>query len=279
MIAQDASVLRVSAYVPVVFALLVFARPACAGDMEMVWDAIADGRPLEAQAALREASAADPRTRRLAETVLALARSPLPEGRLDALETTLTDLTQGDDSIAALALYLRGRIAQVHRLRPDYPRAATIYRELAERFPGSHWAQLGRVKLGLLLLHALPEPVGPAARVSAAEEVLVGINEPALRRDLQLQIAHAALMFGEPLDTVLPHLIAADETGGLLGIVAEDLVIQIGELSLRAGHRAQGTAYLQRFLDEFPAHPRRFNIEQRLAEVAGGGGLASEDAP
>ncbi len=246
-----------------------FVGGARASGLGEVWESLARSQSTEAQAALRAADRADARERRLAEVVIVLSRPPVAEGKLVELQGALAVLAQGDDEIAALALYLQARVQQVHLLRPDYGRAAEYYRELARRHSASHWAQLGLVKLGLLTLHALPEPGEPETRLAAATALLEGIRNPALRRDLQLQIGQAALDFGRPEAEALPYLIAAEATGGLLGIVAEDLLIQIGELSLRTGRIAQGRAYLEKFLREFPVSSRCFTVERRLAEVAG----------
>lgn len=241
------------------------------------WEQIARSRSPEARLELKRSGLDGTREQRLAEAVYLLARPPVAEGKLPGLEATLVDLAQGDDEIAALAWYLRARLQQVHRLRPDYPQAAAIYRELAGRHPASHWAQLGLVKLGLLTLHALPEPADPAGRVAAAAALLEGIREPALRRDLHLQIGLAALDFERPLAEVLPHLMAAEAVGGLHGIVAEDLLIQIGELSLRSGQTGPGRDYLQKFLHTYPTNSRRYSVEQRLAGLeAGAGGGAGQ---
>lgn len=253
---------------------LVFAGGLRASDLEVMWDHVARSRTTEAQVEFRRTGAADARERVLAGAVITLARPPVAEGRLAALQAELAGLARDDDEIAALALYLQARVQQVHLSRPDYPRAAALYRELARRWPDSHWAQLGLVKLGLLTLYALPEPAEPVARLAAAEALLSGIGERALRRDLQLQLGQAALDFGRPPEEALPHLIAAEAAGGLLGVVAEDLLIQAGELSLRAGRVAAGRAYLEKFLREFPAASRRFTVEQRLAGLPAG-----EDAP
>jgi tetratricopeptide (TPR) repeat protein len=181
----------------------------------------------------------------------------------------LERLANGSDPRAPLAYYLRARLWQCHQLRPGYPRAMALYRELAQRYPRNHWAQLGLVKLGLIQLYALAEPADPAVRLTQVGAVLDGITEPALRRDLELQIGWAGLFYERPLDEVLPHLIAADQVGGLLGITPEDLVLQIGELSARAGHREQARRYLERFLREFPTNIRCYNVRQRLAEITG----------
>ena len=136
-----------------------------------------------------------------------------------------------------------------------------------ERWPGSHWAQLGLVKLGLVKLFALTEPLDVGQRFAEVDALLSQIEEPTLRRDLQLQMGWAGLFHQRALDDVLPYLIEADKVGGMLGITPEDLLIQIGELSFRAGHLAQAKSYFERFLREVSSNTKRFNVRQQLAAV------------
>jgi len=234
--------------------------------MDTVWSYAASNQPLEAKAALDDVETVDERTKTLAEAVLAMARPPLSEGDWAKIEPMLAQLAQGDDEIAAQALYLQARMHQVQKTTPDYARAEALYDELARRWPESHWAQLGFVKLGFVKLFA-NDAAAPRARIAAAEVLLAMLTEPALRRDLQLQIGWAALEYGFSLDDVLPHLIAADAVGGLMGITPEDLVIQIGELSFRAGHLAQAKHYFERFFAEFPTSTRIYNVRQRMNEL------------
>lgn len=252
-------------------------QPGMAG----IWGLVADHQSQEARIALQRlpAGASDPRERTLAGVVLVLARPPLPEGQWAGLDQALAEIATGEDDLAAQALYLRARLRQVHVARPDHGQAVEFYRELARRRPGSHWAQLGLVKLGLIWLYALPEPADPAVRLAAVAELLPDITEPALRRDLHLQLGWAGLFHGRPLTEVLPHLIAADDVGGFLGITAEDLVLQIGELSLRAGRRDQARQYLERFLRDYPTTIRRYNVQQRLRELEERPGAAKRLTP
>ncbi|MFZ9681757.1 MAG: hypothetical protein ACO3DQ_00920 [Cephaloticoccus sp.] len=234
---------------------------------EDVWLLAAGNQPLEAGAALERVDAMNPRARALAEAVLAMARPPLSDGDWARIEPVLAQLAQGDDAVAAQALYLQARMHQAQKVEPDLARATGLYRELDRRWPGSHWAQLGLVKLGLVTLYAGEESTNPRDQIAAAEALLAKVAEPALRRDLQLQIGWAALYFGLPLDEVLPHLQAADAVGGLMGITPEDLVIQLGELSLRAGRYADARHYFERFFAEYPTSTRTYNVRQRLREV------------
>lgn len=253
----------VSGWIGLADALPAGVRP----ELAEVWDLVADHQPQEAQAALRQMAGSGTREQVLAGVVLVLARPPVAEARLPELDALLAGLAGGEDDVAAEAWYLRARLWQVHAARPDYVRAGESFLELARRWPGSHWAQLGLVKLGLIRLFAPPDPADPEVRLAGAAELLGGITEPALRRDLHLQIGWAGLFYERPLEEILPHLLAADRVGGLMGITAEDLVLQIGELSLRAGRHGQARAYFERFLREYPTTIRRYNVQQRLAEL------------
>jgi hypothetical protein len=180
----------------------------------------------------------------------------------------LTELSQGDDEIGAAAEYLRARLYQLHYSEPDYPKAAALFAALAERRPQSHWAQLGLVKLAMLKLYVLPDSTAPDAhRLAPAEALLPQIHEPLLQRDLQLQIGQAGVVLKQPLAAFLPHLVAADRIGGIPGTAHEDLTVQIGVLSLRAGLPAQAKEYFERYLQEFPHNLRAFAIKLQLQEA------------
>ncbi len=141
-------------------------------------------------------------------------------------------------------------------------------RELAVRHPDSHWAQLGLVKLGLLLLYALPEPSAPPERIAAATALLARIHEEKLQRDLHLQIAQAGTFYEQPLDMVLAHLIEVNRIGGLVGQVPEDLAIELGELSLRAGRYAESRKYFEAYLRDFTPNLRSVTVRRRLQDLA-----------
>ncbi len=237
-------------------------------DLTQVWKNLADSQNTTAQAMLASLPPDGSRARLLATAVVQMAHQPVTEEMLRSAEADLVVVAQGDDEVAALAGYLRARLYQVHFQKTDYTRAAELYRELARRQPQNHWARLGLMKLGLLTLFALPEPAEPVARLRAVEALLPAIAEPALQRDLNLQLGRAAVLYERPVEETLVYLKAVDRVGGLVGLVAEDLVSQLGELSLRAGRPADAKVYFQRFLRDFPTNNRSFNVEQKLARIA-----------
>jgi hypothetical protein len=229
-----------------------------------VWRDVADSKLPEAELQLSAAPKGDARKVRLTEVVIGMGRPPISRQDFDQYQRVLAELAAGRDELANLALYLEARLFQVHAVTPDYAQAEALYLALAVRSAGSHWAQLGLVKVGLIRLYALATPTVPADRLASVEALLGRIAEPALKRDLQLQIGWAGLHYGRPLDEILPHLIAAEAAGGLMGITPENLVLQIGELSFRSGKVSQARAYFGRFLAEYPTSIRRYNVEQRL---------------
>lgn len=183
-------------------------------------------------------------------------------------EQLLVQLIDGDDEIAEQAAYLQARIYQLHLKQPDYPKAAELYRALAARRPQSHWAQLGLVKLALLKLYVLPDSTAAGAdRLAPAEALLPQIHEPLLQRDLHLQIGQAGVILKQPLPRFVPHLEAAARAGGIAGTAGEDLVIQVGELSYRAGFLRQARDYFERYLKEYPTNVRAYAATQRIAEI------------
>jgi tetratricopeptide (TPR) repeat protein len=265
------SVLPASRFARPVLSLLILpllgAGAPARADLGQAWKSLANSRP---QDVLRSDSGREAsRPARLAWAAAWMSVQPAVDENMRAAEEIFAELARGDDETAAEAAYLRARLHQLHFARPDYVRAAELYRELAARQPQSHWAQLGLVKLAMLELYVLP---GPAAvetdRLAPAEARLAQIREPLLQRDLHLQIGQAGIALKQPLTRLLPHLVAADRIGGISGTAREDLVVQIGELSRRAGLRGQAREYFERYLREYPNNVRAYGVRLKLAEVA-----------
>jgi hypothetical protein len=232
------------------------------------WTALANSRPQDVLRWLKPGNGS--REERLAWAAARIGAQPVADDNLRAAEAVLVELERGQDDIAAQAAYLRARIHQLHLTQPDFAQAAGLYQALFERQPRSHWAQLGLVKLGLLKLYVLPETTAPGAdRLAAAEALLGRIQEPLLQRDLHLQIGQAGVVLKQPLERFLPHLVAADRIGGIGGTAREDLIVQVGVLSLRAGRWAQAKEYFERYLAEYPTNVRAFTIRKKLEEANG----------
>lgn len=238
---------------------------AAQAKLDDAWRALSDSRDRDALRAL--GGDRSTRAAQLAYAATVMSQQPATDHNMHEAETVFIELAKGDDAIADEAAYLRARLWQLHYSTPDLAKAAELYSELALRRPQSHWAQLGLVKLGLLKLYALPEPAAGSDRLAPAEALLARIHEPALQRDLHLQIGQAGVVLRQPLPRLIPHLVAADRIGGISGTAYEDLVIQIGELSLRAGLLDQAKAYFTRYLHEYPAALRTFAVRKRLEEA------------
>jgi len=55
---------------------------------------------------------------------------------------------------------------------------------------------------------------------------------------------------------------------GLGGLGGGGLGHQLGEVSLPAAWLADARGYFERFLRDFPTNNRRFNVEQKLVQIA-----------
>ena len=250
-----------------------------ADETTAAWQLMANHLVRDAYVRLDQIKGTPTREQALAQAVVAVDYQPVTQDRLREAEAAFEALARGEDEIADAAAYMQARLYQVHYQQPDYVRAAALYRALAERHPESHWAQLGLVKLGLLMLYALPEPAAPAERIAAATALLARIHEEKLQRDLHLQIARAGTFYEQPLDTVLPHLIEVNRIGGLVGQAPEDLAIELGELSLRAGHYKQARSYFEAYLRDFTPNLRSVTVRQRLEDLAALEAKAKEGRP
>lgn len=236
------------------------------GDLTAAWELVARHLPGDALAQLGSAKTGNARETAFVRAVILMDSQPITEERLQQVAQQLSALASGDDEIACASGYLLGRVYQVHFPEKDPARAAREFERLAQQHPESYWAQLGLVKLSLLLLYVLPEPVDPAARVAAAEALLPRVNVPELKRDLHIVLGRARLFHGLP--GVLDHLLAAERIGGLTNVPRADLQLQIAELSRRAENWEQAGKFFQLFLDENEVDARVYHVKQKLAEIA-----------
>ncbi|MCW5547411.1 MAG: hypothetical protein KIT44_00455 [Opitutaceae bacterium] len=66
---------------------------------------------------------------------------------------------------------------------------------------------------------------------------------------------------------MLNDLLAADAIGGLTGPALGEFLLQIAELSLRAGHLRQARDYFTRYLGLNTADPRAYTANERLKQI------------
>ncbi len=250
---------------PVLLLVLLTSLPLPAATPVDAWRALADSRPQDALRVLK--SLPDGRETQLIRALALTHQQPVTDEALRQAELLLVSLAAGEDDYALQAHYLQARLHQVHHAQPDPARAAELYGTLAARRPGSRWAQLALVKLAMLHLYTLPAPAGPEARLQQAEALLARLTEPALQRDLHLQIGQAGLHHGLPPARALPHLRAAERIGGVPGVAQEDLVLQIAELSLRVGDLATAREFFERYLRDYSVNPRCFTVRHRLRHL------------
>lgn len=234
--------------------------------VESNWQSLINNRPKDILRS--DEPEAGARAARLARGIAWMSIQPTTDDNMRRAEAYFSEVARGDDELAAKAAYLQARLHHLHFQAPDYAEAARLYEALAAQQPASHWAQLGLVKLALLKLYVLDiDSTAGADRLASAQELLRRIHEPALKRDLHLQIGQAGVVLKQPLRRLLPHLIEADRLGGISGTAKEDLVVQIGELSLRAGLLEQSQEYFERYLKTYPENLRAYAVEKRLMEA------------
>ncbi len=218
--------------------------------------------------------AADGRSEQLGLALSLLGAQPVTGEKLAESRRLLRDLADGEDDAAYAARYFLGRIAQNFQERPDFAEAAAQYEWLIAHAADTYWGQMAAGKLAVLMLYALPAPEA-AARVARAEALLARA-QPLLARDLRIMIAEAILFHGLPSEPALAHLIAADELNTRIGQPAltagqeADLLVQIINLSLRAGDRARADAVAERFKTRHPRDWRIYTLTQLLEADADG---------
>lgn len=240
------------------------------GSLVDVWLKVSTYLPKEALWELSRLSQPDDATsqreRDFCAAVVQLNQQPLSESRLDDVDTQLKTLLAANvkDEIDSASRYLLGRIVQLYRAEPDVGLAADYYRELIEHAESGNWANLARVKLAVLILYALPA-ADAAERISCAEALFSGANNPVAVRDLHRAMGRAVMFYNLSPADALRHLLSADEIGGLSGVASADQLVQIGELAWDTGDEALAKKYYTRLRDEFPRDPRAFLMDQRIA--------------
>lgn len=253
--------------------LLLAATGATAAELADGWRALAGYRAGQALAIFdRQMNAADPaqaRAARFGRAVALLDKQPVSGAQLDEARGIFTALAgSGADDTAQGARFFLGRIAQHHQSQPDPAEAARQFRRLIAEHEDSVWAQSALGRLALLELYALNPAAPPAARVDAAEKLLVHVRTPAAESEVRFAVASAVLFFRLPAATALPHLLATERLGRLGWAERVEVLVQIAELSRLGGDRRQAARFYRMFLAENPRDQRQFIVKQRLAALA-----------
>lgn len=213
---------------------------------------------------------AEGREARLGRAALLLLQQPKTEANLAQAERELTALAELDppDEHGAAALYLLGRLAQLHRARPDDALAARHYRRLIAARPEHLLADQARIKLALIALHApglAPDQLPPLFDTLGAEAD--ALARPASRRDYHLVLATAAQHHRLGDERLLRHYLAADRAGITSPTPRSNVTVAVGELASRLGQNELARHYFERFLAEFTRDYRRTLVRDKLAAL------------
>jgi hypothetical protein len=251
----------------------VGARAAAApsGTLAEAWQLLANYRPDQALPKFEQLAArggADARTARLGAALSLLAQPSTVPDRVAKAGGLLAGLAAdgADDSALAAQFYL-SRLAEFQSEPPDPVKAAAGFQRLIAEHPDSIWAQAAVPRLAILLLYTAAGPTDPAGKIAAAELLVKSARQPLAVMELHLVISDAVFHHRLPDGQALPHLLAAEQTGGLDPGTRADVLVQIGELSRLTGQPAQAARYYRTFLAAYPRDARQYSIRRQLASV------------
>jgi len=255
-----------------VIALTAAASTHAAG--ESGWDLTAHYRFNEARDAFGLARPVTPTEARLNRLGLANALLNV-QPRTDATLTQCVGLLEkvvgenvGDDA-GITALYLLGRIDQIHRATPDLAAARRRYTQLADGGSPHPLAQLGIVQLALLTLYRpLVPTTPPVERLAAAEALAARLTLPSAQSDLQLLLARSTLFFGGAKEKALEHFLAARKLGIAPDRVRADTAFSTAELARELGHTHVAMECYTAFLQDNPRDVRGWTARQALVALA-----------
>jgi tetratricopeptide (TPR) repeat protein len=255
------------------FVFLLSSGALCAAEPSG-WDLTAHYRFNEAREAFAHAPAstpADVRRNQLGEATALLNLQPRTDATLNqcvaGLEKLVAENAKDDDGITAL--YLLGRIEEIHRAVPNYTAARRRYTQLAESGSSHPLAQLGIVQLALLTLYRpLTPATPPAERLAAAEASLQRLTLPSAQSDLHLLLARSTLFFAGSKEKALEHFIAARKLGIAPDRVRADTAFSTAELARELGRNQIAIECYTAFLQENPRDVRGWTARQALAALS-----------
>jgi len=211
------------------------------------------------------------REARFGYAVALLSAVPSTEYRLDKAEGIFEYLAEsGDDDFGLGSRFLLGRLAQIYRSPSDPAEAARQFRLLIDRHLNTRWGQMSLVKLGMVLIYAMPDGGSPEERIAMGKELLEMATSRDARRDLNLIIASAHFHYDLDPTGAVEFLIDAEEEGDLDIGTRSDVLIRIGELLVLSGRPDDAIVYYQRFVDNFYGAARRYAVQQKILALQTG---------
>lgn len=237
------------------------------------WQALANFRPEQALPRFEQLAPAgtdNVRAVRFGTALSLLAQPSAVPNRVEKARAILAALAADEsDDIALGARFYLGRLAEFQVDPPDPVQAAAIFRRLIAEYPDSIWAQVAVSRLAIVLLYTAAGPSDPAGKIAAAELLQKSARHPLAIMELHLVISDAVFHYRLPDGLALPHLIAAEQAGGLDSATRADVLVQIGEISRLTGQPGPAARYYRTFLAEYPRDARQYPIRQKLASLGG----------
>ncbi len=241
---------------------------------ESGWDLTAHYRFNEARDAFGHTRPATPSLARLNRLGLATALLNV-QPRTDATLAQCVGLLEkivaenlGDDA-GITALYLLGRIDQIHRATPDVAAARRRYTQLADGGSPHPLAQLAVVQLALLTLYRpLVPATPPVERLAAAEALAARLTLPSAQSDLHLLLGRSTLFFGGAKEKALEHFVAARKLGIAPDRVRADTAFSTAELARELGRTHVAVECYTAFLQENPRDVRSWTARQAVVALS-----------
>lgn len=215
------------------------------------------------------ATPADARRNHLGEANALLNVQPRTAANLTECIRLLQDLVAGSpgDEEGITAIYLLGRIEEIHRPVPDIAAAMRYYDQLARGESDHPLAQLGVVQLALLTLYRPVTPAPATERLAAAEALAPRLRRPSAQSDFHLLLARSYLFFHAAPEPALAHFLAAHRLGIAADRVRADACLSTAELARELGRTEIATEFYRRFLTENPRDFRAWTARHALDEL------------
>lgn len=251
----------------VVLACTLLGSGAAAAETE-AWQALTLYRFPEAKLGFEQAAPSPQNSFGRALTLINL--QPKTDANLAEAEARLQEViaTATDPELAQAARFYLGRIAQVHRRKPDPAAAQRIFRALMDEHPNAFWGQLAGVKWVTLQIYTAGPAAERAERLARLEATASFFTLPQFAKDYHNIMANAYEALGLSDAKAFEHLAACWRIGIARGIDQGDFLARLGTLAERLGRAEEARRFYGEFLARFQRDERRYLIEQRFAALS-----------